>query len=77
MDVLVILKDLPGVREVEDLSVWVVLEGIQKGRGGFGKEHAFAPAGGHGGSERGGGRREMMGGRKRRGKGGGRGAAGG
>ena len=77
MDVLVILKDLPGVREVEDLSVWVVLEGIQKGRGGFGKEHAFAPAGGHGGSGRGAGRREMMGGRKRRGKGGGRGAAGG
>ncbi len=75
--VLVILKDLAGLFQVEDLAVGVVLEGIEEGGRGLGEEDALAPAGGHGGGGRRAGTGEMMGGRKGRGEGGGQGAAGG
>ena len=49
---LVVVEDFAGLGEVEDLSCWVVLEGIEEGRRRLGEEDAFAPAGGHGGDGR-------------------------
>lgn len=61
---LIVVKDLAGLRKIINVPVWIRLEALEEGIGGLCEEHAFASAGRHvydGRRDRG-----MMEGRKRR-----------